>query len=599
MSRRRLGAVAFWGLTALVLGYNFPYFQVLQHANELPRIFMTLAMVEEGRYAIDTYRQAFGYRKAMDISRSHCLAPRIQRALHRGLRRPGPPPRPQCREHYFANKAPGMSVLAVPVYAALRWIWKKQGREPDLRRVGSAPERQRRLRVITRWVRLCTAGLPAFLFLLLLGYWLREYVPETHPRRVVVLAYGLGTLAFTYSVQFMSHQLAASLCFSAFILTHLVARRGARSWLLLPAGFLGGAALASDYQLIFAAVPLAVYALWVVRPIHRLVWAVLGAVAPLFLLLHYHATAYGSVAWTGYEFLVARDDAALHARGLLGITTPTWEAFWGSFFRPDNGLFYFSPHLLIALGGLPLLWRARRGSLPPAELWFMVAVIGIYGYFISSVAFWRGGWQTGPRYIAAMLPCLTLPFALLVRRVAGRPFRWALVVGPALAGIGIYALIVTTFPHFPEKYKWPLFDLVGTLHREGYACYNLGQLIGLKGRASLIPYLVALLGLVGYLAVGPISFRRFLPGAGRRCLAGVLAACAAVAVVGAYRHQAAQGLRRERAALARARARRVARLDYDAFLRRSRAFIRKHWEPPSPKNRARRPGRRRRFRPRR
>lgn len=604
--RRVVGACAFWGLVAILLVYNFPYFRALQHANELPRLFQTMAMVEEGRYAIDTYRNLYGYRKTMDLSRSHCLGPRVTGAVRRVRPLPGALARRRCVERYYSNKAPGMSFLAVPVYAALRGWWRGQGKTADIKRVRDPEERFRRLKRITFWVRLGTAALPAFLFMLLLSYWLRPFVPEDHPRRVAVVAYGLGTLAFTYSVQVMSHQLATSLMFSAFMLVHLVGRRGARPWLLVPAGFLGAAALACDYQLVFAAVPLACYTLWVIRPLPRVVWAVVGALPPIALLLHYHHAAFGSVFWTGYEFLVARHDAALHDQGFLGITTPKWEAFHGSFLSQDNGLLYFSPWLVPAGVGLGWLWRLRAGrlradvgpktltspapcrrlTLPSAEWTFTVAVLVAYTYFITSIAFWRGGWQTGPRYVNAMLPGLVLPYGLLLGRVRDRPWLWALAVGPALASIVIYALIVATFPHFPDKYKFPFFDLVGPLLSDGYVAYNAGWLLGLRGRASLLPYFGALALLLGYLAAGPSLpslTRRLSAIQARRLLAGTLAVVLAVAVLGVYRHWAEVGLRRETP-----RRLNRSRETYGHFLRRAGRDIRNLWEPPPEGTRKRR-----------
>jgi hypothetical protein len=605
--RRVVGAGVFWGLVAILLVYNFPYFRVLQHANELPRLFQTMAMVEEGRYAIDTYKNLYGYRKAMDVSRSHCLGPRVTGAVRRVRPLSADLARRRCVERYYSNKAPGMSFLAVPVYAALRQVWRGQGKPADIRRLRDPKERFRRLKVVTFWVRLTTAALPAFLFMLLLSYWLRPFVPEVHPRRVAVVAYGLGTLAFTYSVQVMSHQLATSLMFSAFMLVHLVGRGRARQWLLAPAGFLGAAALASDYQLVFAAVPLALYTLWVIRPVGRVVWAAVGALPPIVLLMHYHLAAFGSVFWTGYEFLVARHDAALHDKGFLGITTPTWEAFHGSFLSQDNGLLYFSPWLVPAGVGLGWLWNRRTGnratepasSGPSAEWLFIVAVVLAYTYFITSIAFWRGGWQTGPRYVNAMLPGLVLPYGLLLRRVWARPtpWAWALAVGPALASIVIYALIVATFPHFPDKYKFPLFDLVGPLLSDGYVAYNAGWLLGLGGRASLVPYFVALALLLGYLAAGPSltriltlsqsptqteaqaqaqePARRLGEAHARRLLAGTLAVVLAVGLLGLYQHWAEAGLRRETP-----RRLKGSGETYGHFLRRAGGDIRNLWEPP-------------------
>lgn len=590
--RRVVGACVFWALVATVLFYNFPYFRALQHANELPRLFQTMAMVEEGRYAIDTYRHLYGYRKTMDLSRSHCLGPQVTRAAQRA-RRGQPLPaeltRRGCVERTYSNKAPGMSFLAVPVYAAHRAWYGARGKTADLRRVRDPEERFRRLKRVTFWVRLFTAALPAFGFLLLLSYWLRPFVPETHLRRVAVVAYGLGTLAFTYAAQVMSHQLATSLLFSAFMLVHMVGRRSARVWLLIPAGFLGAAALASDYQLIFAAVPLALYTLWVVRPLPRVAWALLGALPPIVLLLHYHHAAFGSVFYTGYDFLIARHDAALHDQGVLGITTPRWKAMYGSFLSPDNGLLYFSPWLVPAALGLGWLWRlpaadspvtapspsaVRRLTWPSAEWVFFVAVLAVYTYFITSIAFWRGGWQTGPRYVNAMLPCLVLPYGLLLRRVRDRPWLWALAVGPALASIVMYALIVATFPHFPDKYRFPIFDLVTPLLSDGYVAYNAGWLFGLRGRASLVPYGVALSLLLLYLAAGPSLTRRVSGLEARRLLGGTLAVVLAVGIWGGYQHWAAAGLRREGP-------RRIqgSRETYGHFVRRAGRDIRNLWEP--------------------
>lgn len=641
--RRVVGAVCFWGALGLVLAWNFPYHRWLQHANELPRIFMTMALVEEGSFAIDTYRGAYRYRKAMDLSRSFCLGPRILKGAQvrlrvqvgeggrraarqegdrwRGggrarLRRYRPPPkRWPCRERHFSNKAPGMSLLATPAYAALRARWAAQGRTPDVKQVRDPRFRQARLRQAIYWARLTTATLPAFLFLLLLAWWLRPWVPEVRVRRLAVAAYGLGTLAFTYSVQLMSHQLATALLFSGLIWVDAVARRRLRWGWLFVAGLAAGAALCCDYQLVFAAVPLAVYALWWVRPWWRLGLAALGAAPPLAVLLYYHHAAFGSILWTGYEFLVATHDQALHAKGVLGISTPRWEAFWGSFFAPDNGLFYFSPWLLIALGGLTPLWRGHAcgdgpgratgdgsSSAPGGRPWWrptplavlLIAVIAIYVYFISALTFWRGGWQTGPRYIAAMLPCFVLPYALVLRRALDRPLRWAAAVGPALFAMGVYALVVTGFPHFPDKFKYPLFDLVAPLLRDGYVGYNLGRRwLGLSGWASLVPYLAVLAGLGLYLAGGasllrgprPLlartpartrdSTRPGAPWRPSRRVAGVLAISVAAWVAAGYAHLARRGIARARPHPVQGN--RGER--YGHFLQRAHRDIRRNWEP--------------------
>src|SRR5262245_49250756 len=46
--------LALAGLLAFLYLYPFPYFEAMRSANELPRIYLTTAMVDEGRFAIDT-----------------------------------------------------------------------------------------------------------------------------------------------------------------------------------------------------------------------------------------------------------------------------------------------------------------------------------------------------------------------------------------------------------------------------------------------------------------------------------------------------------------------------------------------------------------
>jgi hypothetical protein len=155
----------------------------------------------------------------------------------------------------------------------------------------------------------------------------------------------------------------------------------------------------------------------------------------------------------------------------------------------------------------------------------------------------------------------------------------------------LYAVIVATFPHFPDKYRFPLFDLVLPLLDEGFVAYNLGHRFGLKGRVSLVPYFAALALLAVYLAAGPSLRRRMRPEHARRLLAGTLAAVVAVALWGGYAQWAERSLNR-------ALPQRVkgSRETYGHFLRRAGRDIRNLWEPRPPGVHGRRARPRRRHR---
>jgi hypothetical protein len=472
----------------VVLVYVFPYFPKIRSANELPRVFLTQAMVDHGTFAID--HGGALVRNTADVS--------------------------QWGDHYYSNKAPGSSMLAIPGYLVVKVA---SGGDPSLGAM--------------MWTARFTTGiLPTLGFLVLLWGFLARFAPEPAIRRAVLLAYALGSMALVYSVLFISHQLSAICIASAWIIAFQVTadERGPR-WMLL-AGFLAGAAPLCDYQAAFAGVPVAIAIGWRVwqRPDRwRLFAMAAGAAAvPIAILFAYHAACFDSPLRTGYD--ASQTWAGYHQKGFLGITELRAEAFYGSMFAPDNGLITLCPWLLLAVPGTWLLWkRGRRRGARDREVAVVGAAIAIiYVLFISSINFWRGGWQVGPRYITVMLPFVLPAVAAALAEVDRRTVLRGIALGLVVVGVIIYTTSVATYPHWPDRYKDqnPLYEVSFRLLREGHAPYSLGWALGLRGVAGLVPYFVVVAGLVGVVLV-PRWERRYLVSAG-------IAVVVAVGIVAAY-----------------------------------------------------------------
>lgn len=487
MVTRPVRRLALAGLVAFLYLYPFPYFEAMRSANELPRIYLTRAMVDEGRFAIDTGVRAHG--ATVDVSPSG--------------------------GHLYSNKAPGSSFAGVPAYLVLRGACALAGREPTLAEA-------------TWTLRVATGVLPTLAFLLLFWRFLGRFAPEPGGRRAALAGYAAGSMAMIYSVLFVAHQLSAICIAAAWILSVWVVEDGRDARLLAPAGLLAGAAPLMDYQAAFAGLPIAVYLVWKLARARRwggLALAAASAVPPMALLLFYHWRAFGHPLRTGYA--ASETFAHFHQRGLLGMDRLRWEAFAGSTVAPDNGLLFLCPMLLLALPGFTLLLRRR-------ERWtagVAGAVVILYLLFISSLSFWRGGWQVGPRYITAMLPFAMVPVAAAIAaadRAAGwrGELLWAGAVALVAASVLIYSLSAALFPHYPETFHNPVHELILRLLRDGYAPWNAGWLAGLRGTASLVPYLAALAGLLVLVAV-PRRARL------RSGLAGLALAGALVALYGA------------------------------------------------------------------
>ena len=505
--------------------YSFPYFPGLQSANELPRVYLTQAMVEEGRFAIDSGVSRWG--STADVSRAH--------------------------GQYYSNKAPGSSMLAIPPYMVLRAVKRAQGSEPTLAEM--------------MWVsRISTGVVPTLLFLVLLAAFLARFTDSRDARRIAVVGYALGSMAMVYSVLFIAHQLSAVCIGTAYILGVRVVEDRRDSRLMLAAGFAAGCAPLVDYQAAFAGVPLAIYLIWslVIRPpsgrpgraigrpppprkvdLRRgrgdrlgghlsgrrpggdlarrrpgaLALAVLGSIPPVVLLLWYHQQAFGSPFATGYDY--SQTFAHFHQKGFLGITELRWEAFHSSTVGSNNGLFTFCPLLILAIPGWILMARRRLH----AQLALTASVVVIYLLFLSSINFWRGGWQIGPRYITAMLPFMMVPVTVAVDAACRRSATRALVLALMVVGIAVYTLTSAMFPYFPEKFSNPLYEVTLGLIADGHAPWNLGWIFGLRGTASLIPLLAILAAVLGFTAVPRRALWR----------SGLLGLAGGVAIVGLYR----------------------------------------------------------------
>ncbi len=306
----------------------------------------------------------------------------------------------------------------------------------------------------------------------------------------------MGSMALTYSTLFIAHQLAAVCIVSAYIVSTWVLEEGLdRRW-LWAVGFLAGCAPLVDYQAAFAGVPLAAYLIYHLGVKDRSQWkglafAIGGSIVPIALLLYYHSAAFGGAFRTGYD--ASESFAHFHQQGFLGMDQLRLEAFTGSTIAADNGLLLFCPMLLLAIPGWVIMAKRKRWW----HFGITLSVAVIYLAFISSINFWRGGWQLGPRYITAMLPFLMVPIAVCVSWAERRWAYRGIAIGLMGVGVVVYALSNAIFPHYPEKFANPLYELVFRLVGDGHAAYNAGWLIGLEGFVSLVPYFA----LVGGLAV--------------------------------------------------------------------------------------------------
>ena len=307
-------------------------------------------------------------------------------ALHGSVRVPSnlPVDKAIYGGHTYADKAPGMSVIALPAFEVERALGVAKPRSQwavagDLAVWG---------------LRLGSGGI-----LFLLAVWLVMRAAGT----AAGATFGAGTLAAPLGATMFAHVAAGGLGLGAFLLARRpTARRVAA------AGFVGGCAVLLDYPA--AVIVLAVAVVVAVRAPRRLGWFVLGGLPPLAALLAYDAVAFGSPFHLSYRY-EAPPFTEQQRHGFFGIGLPSLHGL-KEVLVVDRGLLVFSPVLVLAAVGLWLLWReGRRLDAGVAAAITVAFVCSDAGYFLP-----YGGSSPGPRFFAPALPFLALGLGPAFRR---------------------------------------------------------------------------------------------------------------------------------------------------------------------------------------
>jgi len=421
---------------AIALSYTTSHVD-LTAPNERSRLYLTVALFEQRSFVIDTARNQFG---AV-----------FDEATFGG--------------HYFTDKAPGASLLALLPYAVVRLFVDGQHVTLPL------------LLGIGRYAVMVPLGIVAFFAFESLCTGLGLGRPAT---RFAALSYLLATPAFHYSAAFFGHQIVGTTLLLALLL--IVKQRSlstkAAGMALVSAGVLAGVAGLTEYQALLGVLGLCatVVTLSEGRRIRAFSYFALGGLPCALFLAYYHRACFGGPFELSYHHLSHLDLAEVHRQGLGGVSVPSLAGLTGSLFSLHRGLFATSPHLLLSFYGV-WCW-SRRGH---AALAHCIAATALgYCVFVAASATWEAGWGYGPRLLVPVLPMLSLFVAAALDDALRSSNRRqaillsGLVWSALLVSVMSFQVITALFPEPPVELQNPWLDVVLPLASSGVVAPNLG-----------------------------------------------------------------------------------------------------------------------------
>ena len=389
--------------------------------------------------------------------------------------------------HYYADKAPGLSFAAIPLYALLKWTIL--GGHPYTS-LFTVPVAQRTDFFVRYILTVALAAVPTGVLVAMLYTFLARFGLGSKARTAVALTYGLGTIARPFAGELFSHQLSALLVFSAFALLYRVRHGEGNERLAAVAGLLIGYAVITEYPVALIALALGLYALTIPERGRRLaVWFASGAAPCLLLGAVYNTLTFGGPLSVGYGHLAGPLTFRIgQAQGIFGVTYPHLDALWQTTFGPYRGLFLLCPVLLLAIPGFARLWSLRAWR---AEVVTWLAIVLVYALFTISYFEWDGGFSMGPRQFLPALP-FAMPAVAAVLLPGGRAIWRRLFAPLAVLSVVIVELATATSPLFDPNYGSPLTQWVLPHLRDGALDNNWGQLFHLPGVLQFLPLLLAL-----------------------------------------------------------------------------------------------------------
>jgi hypothetical protein len=351
----------------------------------------------------------------------------------------------QFDSHVYLDKAPGMTLLALPAAAAADRLSTRPPIPDTVWDPAFEHWMTERLRLAVATV---SAILTALAAVALYDLALRT-TGSASGALFAATAFALGTPVWGWSTTLFGHAPVADLfVIATWVLWRAGEERTGRFAAL--AGAALGLAVLIEFQAVLAGSVVAVWGAARLRTPRLLgIAAAAGAATLIVPFVAYNMIAFGTPVRLGYQGVVG---FAGMNEGLFGLTVPSLAVLSEIIVGLRRGIVWVAPILIVAPFGLWQLGKRQRGMAA------MLAVAAIVVLLVNSAyVYWDGGHSTGPRHAIPAIGLLALGFAAFWAQTVywwERAFALVLLGLSVAINLAIAAANITT----PDTYRFPLWD---------------------------------------------------------------------------------------------------------------------------------------------
>ena len=333
------------------------------------------------------------------------------------------------KEHFYTDKAPGISFLGVPFYFIASKILRLCSSSSAL------VDYIFKIYIPTFFVVIIPSAIMGVIFYRTINMFLNDI-------RLAILgtmSYSLGTIVFFYSNMFYAHHVAGFLFFTAFyILIKSANIKEIDKSKIFLSGSLLGLAILCEYPMIFFAIFIFAYLFTTTKSIKKLAYLALPVCLAIIILGIYHYACFDNPLKTGYNYEHLSYFAKHHSQGISGIKLPKMSRIIKLTFGLKRGIFIMHPFLLFAFPGAYFGLKSKRKR----EFLFFIIISAAVILFYSSFKFFA------ERFLITAIPFLCI---LAIYGVAKLKSKILTSIFTVLVAVSTIIMLFATGTHILAK----------------------------------------------------------------------------------------------------------------------------------------------------